>query len=191
MLAQQADADSYQRLGLTRHLQNHFAEAAQAFEQAVRLNPQFWASHLFLGIDYYRMNRFQDALVELQKADRLHPGQLETRFWIGATQIALHEYLPGFQTLETVLQQDPNNVETLKLLAESYATYGTHLLSAVGEKYPDTAAGLEVQGRAFEFEGSYDAALRAYQQSAAKDPHRPGIQDAIARVRKEARRAEP
>jgi hypothetical protein len=68
------------------------------------------------------------------------------------------------------------------LLAESYADYGTQLLNQVGDKYPDTAAGLEVQGRAFEFEGSYDAALRAYLAAAAKDPQRPGIREAIARV---------
>jgi cytochrome c-type biogenesis protein CcmH/NrfG len=70
----------------------------------------------------------------------------------------------------------------LRLLAESYADYGTQLLNQVGEKYPDTAAGLEVQGRAFEFEGSYEAALQAYRAAAAKDPRRPGIREAIARV---------
>ena len=182
LLAVYPDADVYQRLGLVRHLQNKFAEASRAFEEAVRLNPQLWSSHLFLGIDYYRANRFVDALKQLETADRLHPRQRETRFWLGATQLALRNYMTGFETLETVLQEDSANTEVLRLLAESYADYGTQLLNGVGEKYPDTAAGLEVQGRAFEFEGSYEAALGAYRKAAAKDPGRPGIREAIARV---------
>jgi tetratricopeptide (TPR) repeat protein len=181
-LAAHADAEIYQRLGLVRHLQNKFGEAGRAFEQAIKLNPQLWSAHLFLGIDYYRANRFPEALKQLETADRLRPEQEETRFWMGATQLALHHYMSGFEILEQVLKGDPNNTEVLRLLAESYADYGTQLLNEVGEKYPDTAAGLEVQGRAFEFEGSYEAALRAYQAAAAKDPQRPGIREAIARV---------
>lgn len=182
LLAVHSDAEIYQRLGLVRHLQNKFGSASQAFEQAIRLNPKLWSSHLFLGIDYYRTNRFLEALKQLETADRLHPEQAETRFWLGATQLALHNYMSGFETLEAVLEKDPNNTEVLRLLAKSYADYGTQLLNQVGEKYPDTPAGLEVQGRAFEFEGSYEAALQAYQEAAAKDPQRPGIREAIARV---------
>lgn len=182
LLAIHPDAEIYQRLGLVRHLQNNFAEASRAFEEAIRLNPQLWSSHLFLGIDYYRTNRFSDALKQLETADRLHSQQAETRFWLGATQLALHHYIAGFEALEEVLQKDPANTEVLRLLAESYADYGTQLLNEIGEKHPDTAAGLEVQGRAFEFEGSYEAALVAYRKAAAKDPGRPGIREAIARV---------
>lgn len=182
LLTTHPDAEIYQRLGLVRHLQNKFTEASRAFEEAIRLDPQLWSSHLFLGIDYYRINRFADALKQLETTDRLHPQQGETRFWLGATQLALHHYIAGFEALEDVLQKDSANTEVLRLLAESYADYGTQLLNGVGEKYPDTAAGLEVQGRAFEFEGSYEAALAAYRKAAAKDPERPGIREAIARI---------
>jgi tetratricopeptide (TPR) repeat protein len=176
------DANVYQRLGLVRHLQNKFSEAADAFTKAVQLNPQLWPSHLFLGMDLYRMSQFPDALEHLQTADRLQPNQSEIRFWLAATNLALHNYLPGLQMLEDVLKTNSAKTEVLKLLAESYADYGTQLLNQVAEKYPDSAAGLEVQGRAFEFEGSYDAALQAYRKAAAKDPARLGISDSIARV---------
>ena len=46
----------------------------------------------------------------------------------------------------------------------------------------NTAAGLEVQGRAFEFDGAYEAALRCYRAAAAKDAKRESIKDAIARL---------
>jgi protein O-GlcNAc transferase len=182
ILIRNPSADIYQRLGLVRQLQNKFSEAANAFERALQLNPGLWTSHLFLGIDYYRMNRFTEALTNLNSVERVQPGQTETSFWLGATHLALHEYWDGFEYLESVLKKDPKNADALRLLAESYADRGTQLLNQVAEKYPDSAAGLQVQGRAFEFEGSYEAALQCYREAAAKDPKRPGIQEAIARI---------
>jgi tetratricopeptide (TPR) repeat protein len=182
ILAGHPSAEIYQRLGLVRHLQNKFPEAGKAFDKALSLNPGLWTSHLFLGIDEYRMNRFAEALGHLTSVERLHPGPTETSFWLGATHLALHEYWEGFEYLETVLEKDPNNADALRLLAESYADRGTQILNQVAEKYPASAAGLEVQGRAFEFEGSYEAALQCYREAAAKDPKRPGIREAIARL---------
>jgi len=182
ILAANPSADLYQRLGLVRHLQNKFPEAGKAFDEALRLGPSLWTSHLFLGIDYYRMNRFAEALTHLESADRLRPGQTETHFWLGAAHLALRQYWKGFEDMETVLEKDPTNADALRLLAESYADRGTQLLNQVAEKYPDSAAGLEVQGRAFEFDGAYEAALQCYRAAAAKDPKRKGIKDAIARL---------
>ena len=182
VLTSNPSAETYQRLGLVRHLQNKFPAAATAFDKALQLNPSLWTSHLFLGIDDYRMNRFADALANLQSAERMQSGQLEIGFWLGATHLALHQDWEGFAYLETVLEKDPKNADALRLLAESYANQGTHLLNQVAEKYPDSAAGLQVQGRALEFEGSYNAALQYYRAAAIKDPKRPGIQEAIARL---------
>ncbi len=185
LVAARPAADLYQRLGLVRHLQNKFAEAANAFSEAIRLNPRSWPSHLFLGIDDYRLSRFSEALTHLKTAARLEPTQQETQFWLGATYLALHQHFAGFSTLESVLEKDPKNVDALRLLAESYANYGTQLMNQIAEKYPDSAAGLEVTGRAFEFEGSFHAALDAYRKSEEAEPHRSGIREAITRVRNE------
>jgi tetratricopeptide (TPR) repeat protein len=183
------EPDLFQRLGLVRHLQNKFQEASVAFQNALRLNPKLWTSHLFLGIDYYRLNRFEDALVHLKEADRLNSNVQETQFWLGTTELVLRRYWEGFQTLEGLLEKDPGNTEVLRLLAEGYAEFGTKMLNDVAEKYPDSAPGLEIAGKAFEFEGSDEAALDAYLKAAAKDPELPGIQQAITRV--QSRRTKP
>ena len=182
ILAGGPSAEIYQRLGLVRHLQNKFSDASKAFEKALQLNPHLWTSHLFLGIDDYRMNRFTEALPHLQSVEQENPGLQETKFWLGATHLALRRYWDGFEELEAALEKDPKNVDALRLLAESYADRGTQLLNQVAEKYPDSAAGLQVQGRAFEFEGNNETALQFYRKAAAKDPTRPGLQNAITRV---------
>ncbi len=182
LLADHHDAALYQRLGLVRHMQNKFALATQAFKEAVRLDPSLWSSRLFWGIDSYRLNQFAEADKQLAMADRLHPNEPEITFWLGATKLARHDFLTGFELLESLLERDPSNAEVLRMLAESYAAFGTSLLNEVGEKYPDSPAGLIVQGRAFEFEGSYDAALEAYRSARVMSPGRPGLQESIARV---------
>ncbi len=187
MVSENPNAELYQRLGLVRHLQNKFEPAAKAFEAAIRLDPSLWTSHLFLGIDLYRLNRFDDAAAHLAKADRLHPGDREVKFWMGANELARHHYIAGFEALEFVLERDPTNAEVLRMLAESYASYGTALLDEVGNKYPNSPAGLIVQGKAFEFEGAYGPALDSYRAALALTPNRPGLRESINRVKAEMR----
>ena len=182
LVAERPNANLYQRLGLVRHMQNKFATASEAFEQAVRLDRSLSSSQLFLGVDLYRMDKFEAADIHLSIANRLRPNEPEILFWTGATKLARRDFFEGFEILETVLARDPGNTEVLRLLAESYATFGTSLLDEVGNKFPDSAAGLTVQGKAFEFEGAYGPALDAYRAAQALDPGRPELANAIARV---------
>jgi tetratricopeptide (TPR) repeat protein len=176
------DATLYQRLGLVRHLQNKFKTAAEAFQKAIKLDPSLWSSQLFLGIDLYRMNQFATADAHLTAANRLHPDEPEVMFWLGATKLARHDFIRGFEILESLLKRDPSNAEVLRMLAETYASYGTSLLNEVGDKFPDSPAGLVVQAKAYEFEGDYGPALDSYRAAFALTPERPGLRDSIERV---------
>jgi tetratricopeptide (TPR) repeat protein len=182
LVSHHPEAELYQRLGLVRHMQNKFSSAVEAFEQAVKLDTSLWSSHLFLGIDLYRMNQFDAADGHLTIANRLHPGEPEIMFWFGATKLARHDFMAGFEALESLLERDPSNSEVLRMLAESYASYGTSLLNEVGEKYPNSAAGLIVQGKAFEFEGAYGPALDSYRAALSLASRRPGLRESINRV---------
>ena len=126
-LAIRPDAELFQRLGLVRHLQNKFSRAIPAFDKAVHLKPDLWGAYLFLGIDYYRTNQFSQSLGALAKADKLQPEQPEVRFWLGATHIALKHYLEGQQILEELCRKQPENLEALRILAQSYSDYAVAL----------------------------------------------------------------
>ncbi len=182
-LAIHSDADTYQRLGLVRHLRNEFKQAISAFNSSLKLQPNQWAARLFLGMDLYRTNQFASALKQLQYADRLKPENFETRFWLGVTHLALKQELPGLKILETLSREQPKNIEVLRILAENYAAFGAALLNQVAEKYPDTPAGMLVHGQALEFEGADQAALETFQAIDAKWPNRPGVQEAIERLK--------
>lgn len=134
-------------------------------------------------MDLYRTNQFAGALTELKQADRLKPGDFEIRFWLGVTHLALKRYFPGLEILETLSREQPKNLEVLRILAENYAAFGAALVNEVAEKYPDTPPGMLVHGQALEFEGANEAALENYRAIDAKWPNRPGVREAIARLK--------
>jgi len=179
-------AELWQRLGLTRYLQNKFETAVPAFREAVRVAPALWTSRLFLGICFYRLNRFEAARTELVEAERrarpAEPGRDDVEYWLGATLIALNQRVAGLVWIERLLGRSPHHLEALQLAAQAYADLGSKLWNQVAERSYDTAAGREVHGHALEAEGKLEGALEAYRQSRALDPKRSGPGIAIGRL---------
>ena len=182
----QPSAANWQKLGLSRYLQNKYGPASAAFRQALRLDSSLWASHLFLGVSLYRTNQFPLALTSIERADRLAPkaaqGRDDVDYWLGATQIALHQSLKGLQSLERLLARNPRHSEALQLATETYAETASGLWNGVAERAFETAPGQEVHGYAVENEGNRDAALAAFRRSRDRAPQRPGPGVAIGRL---------
>ena len=190
-LALRPDAAIYQRLGLVRHLQNKFQEAIPAFEQSLKLQPNQWSARLFLGIDLYKTNQFERALGQLKQADKLRQNEPEIRFWLGLSHLARKEYSTGLAMLEALSSDQPKNLELLRILAENYAVFGTTLVNNVAEKYPDSPAGLQIHAQALEFEGASEAAMEIYLQLQKLQPARPGVAEALERLKANASEQRP
>ncbi len=77
-------------LGLALSFACRFSEAAQYFEQAMRIDP-FPPPSLFrnLGIAYRGIGRYEDAIVQYKKALKLEPDDLFTRLGLAYTYIKL------------------------------------------------------------------------------------------------------
>lgn len=65
--------------GVKYALAGLFSQAAQLFQQATKLDPQFADAHFSLGHAYYDMRRWQDAIDSLQRALELNPSDLEAQ----------------------------------------------------------------------------------------------------------------
>lgn len=65
--------------GVTYALAGLYAQAAQIFEQAVKLDPKFADAHFALGHAYYDMRRWQNAIDSFKRAVELNPNDLEAQ----------------------------------------------------------------------------------------------------------------
>lgn len=65
--------------GVTYALAGLYAQAAQIFQQAIRLDPKFADAHFALGHAYYDMRRWQDAADSFKRAVELNPHDLEAQ----------------------------------------------------------------------------------------------------------------
>ena len=184
---QPSSANNWQRLGLARYLQNQIDKAIPAFEQALKLDPKLWPSHLFLGASRYRLNQFREALEALRQADRLAPpvgqGRDDLDYWLGASLIAARNPIEGLAALERLLARSPQHVAALQLATETYAEASVSLWNAIAEQAFDSSAGQEVHGYALENQGNRKGALQAFEEAARLAPGRPGPGTAIARLK--------
>lgn len=122
----------YEKLGLACFLGNSYPEAIQAFSEALRLDPERWASHLFLGISLYKIYQFQEARPHIQRALQLNPSQNDARYWLGLTWSALGKYGAAIEELWAALQHDSKNVDIFYALTEAYLDFSTVLSKRVG-----------------------------------------------------------
>ncbi|HUS04695.1 MAG TPA: tetratricopeptide repeat protein [Bryobacteraceae bacterium] len=186
LVRSQPSAGNWQKLGLSRYLQNKYGPAIEAFHQALGRDSSLWTSHLFLGISMYRTNQFSPALAALENADRLAPAMAQGRddvdYWLGATLIALRRPLQGLQPLERLIARNPRHSEALRLATETYAETASSLWNGVAERAFETAAGQEVHGYALESAGNRTGALEAFRRSRRQAPQRPGPGAAIGRL---------
>ena len=83
-----AEAKRYYKLGVTFGQAKHFEDAAAAFLQATRLNPDYADAYYGLGHAYYDMERWEDSIKAFEKVISLDPkdeqayarlGELHTR----------------------------------------------------------------------------------------------------------------
>jgi len=65
--------------GVTYALAGLYAQAAQIFQQAIRLDPKFADAHFALGHAYYDMRRWQNAIDSFKRAVELNPHDLEAQ----------------------------------------------------------------------------------------------------------------
>jgi tetratricopeptide (TPR) repeat protein len=140
-------AEIYEKLGLASFLGNAYPQAVDAFLEALRMEPRRWVSQLFLGESLYKLNRFQEALPHVANALRLRPDQNEARYWLGCVDHALGNFDQAIVRLTEASGKDPQNVDILYALTETYLDYSTVLLDHLGPETPSRERRMVVDQR--------------------------------------------
>ena len=148
------DDVAHWNLGKIIMLQNERTDEAIAhFEQALKIDPNYYPAYNTLGSVLMHIGRWDEAISRLQEAVQLDPGEEEPRFNLGVALLQQGKVDEAIAQLKKVLEINPASVQ------------GHVTLSAI----------LLRKGRA-------DEAIAHYQQALKLDPANPNIQNNLAWV---------
>lgn len=162
-----AQARAYLEKGKLLYQDDDDSGAAQAFEQAVKLDPNLAEAHFRLGLAYEALARSDDAESEYKKA---------------------------IESYKKYLDDNPDDAEAHYDLGQSYANlhqYGEAAREyrlAVKLKETDDAAIYYDLGIALTRLAQYDEAVTAFSKSLEIDPDNYRAEDALAEAREGAKR---
>lgn len=85
------EAKRLYKIGVKYGLSGLFRQAAELFQKAIQLNPNFADAHYSLGHAYFDLGRYEDAIQSLEKAIALNPKDKEARLRLEEAQLLASE----------------------------------------------------------------------------------------------------
>ncbi|MFN3466398.1 MAG: tetratricopeptide repeat protein [Candidatus Brocadiales bacterium] len=196
----------YQK-GIALRKKGAIMEALMEFERAEKSNPRYADLQAQLASIYHELNRTEDAIEHYEKALKYASGVQEAglRRGLGKAYAQQWEFKKSIEQYNKALAIEPENVQTLRDMAEVYA-FSRNVPAALpywrkaAELAPDLAR--EIWERALDFdysiaeahytlgliyekEGRKDKALRSLAQAVRLNPQEKGYQSALERIKKQ------
>lgn len=99
--------DGYFGLGNAYTRQGKLVEAEQAYNEALKINPNHVATLSNLGVVYYQQTKLADAKRIFERALAARPDDAETHYLLGATELQLNELDAAEKSLNRALELKP------------------------------------------------------------------------------------
>jgi tetratricopeptide (TPR) repeat protein len=93
-------------------MQGRYGEAADFYENAIKLNPNLGPLYVDAGRTYYWLGDFEMAIDRFKKAIKLNPSDPEAYNWLGWTYYTNGEYTQAIDALEQSIGVGPSYVNT-------------------------------------------------------------------------------
>jgi TonB family protein len=129
------DAEAWYYLGLAFKVSGDAKGARKAFEQVVKLRPNFIEAHTGLSYSLLQLKKYKEAVAEAELALKVKPDQEVAQFVIGAVNLRENSYSAAARHAEAALKTKPNYPPAL--LLKSQALYRLYLTESPS---PSTAA---------------------------------------------------
>lgn len=110
----------YYVLGLVHQSADQVQESADAYEQAVKLNPRFIYGYIRLAALYVDQKRIDDAVQLFKKAQDNQVRSVLVYRFLGELLITQQQYEEAAKALEKALELEPGHFETTVELAQVY-----------------------------------------------------------------------
>ncbi len=90
------------------HTAKQFREAIAAYDQAIKLDPDFAGAYCYRGSAYANLERYSRAIEDYSRAIELDPQLVDAYFGLGSAYYNLQEYRKAIQHYNKTLAMDPH-----------------------------------------------------------------------------------
>lgn len=115
-----ADWMRWNNLGIAYLDQLQYDEAKQAFEQVVRLRPDYEDGYINVGLNYIEWEKYSDARAPLEKALALHPKDARALYYLALVERRQRHSEAEIADLKEVVAQYPASRDARRELGISY-----------------------------------------------------------------------
>jgi tetratricopeptide (TPR) repeat protein len=175
----------YANLGAAYYARGRYAQAADVFQRALRLNPKTPNVPLMLAMCDAELGRLQEALPILESAFR-HPPGAEMGRTIGLKLIIVYTSLgqptKALEVIEALLSRDPNDPEILYRASHLYGDRALQTVTRLVEVAPESVWKRMAFAEALEEEKRYDLAIIEYRKVIAAQPDMAGAHYRLGRA---------
>jgi Flp pilus assembly protein TadD len=139
------DFDALLAQAMRLHQAGDLMGAIDAYQAALRLDPNRGDARSNLGAAYVRLGRFQEAIDQYKKALQSAPADLAIQFNLGLAYYKIVELDQAVPLFEHVIAGSPDNLGAVLLLADSLLQLGEdarviELLEPRAERFPSDLA---------------------------------------------------
>jgi len=97
-----------------------YTEAAQAFEKAIKLNPENTAAIINLATTLAQMKKYEEAVAQLKEVIRLEPDNVTAHFNLGMLYYNFGNYGEAIKHLRFVVEKNPKDSQAHLVLANGF-----------------------------------------------------------------------
>jgi tetratricopeptide (TPR) repeat protein len=172
-------AQGYQVLGQVAQQAGKLSIAADAFQQALRIDPNLVSAQLSLGDTYFLNKQYDLAQQQYEQASQQKGSRSYAMARLGQIAEIRGDFKNAEGSYEKALVADQENVLAKNNLAWLYAEHGGNIDTALRlaeeakEKAPEDPTITDTLGWIYVKKGSYEAAVANLKNSVAKNPHDP------------------
>lgn len=163
------------------------ADALDAYQQAVVLDPTYSMAYFGRGKIYYFLGMWKEARAELTQAVTLSPKLAAAWAYLAESHVKLNDFALGMEAAEKAVQFGPTDPRSFRARAIGYQVHGRYneMLAdstRLVELDPTRPLSHLLRGRALGFLGRLDEALAEYAAEPdrkAVEPYLNGVQKAL------------
>ncbi len=172
------NVDARANLGVIAFMQRRYSDAAENFNEALKVQPDLWKVQALLGLSEARLGHLSSAREWLEKSfPHLEEPKLKTQAGLELAQLdyQVGELGKSVEVINALWQLDPKNVDVLYSAYRTYTDLAGSALNAIALMAPDSARMHLMIAEHLINEGDRDGAIKQYRKVLELTPQMPGV----------------